>query len=135
MEKAGSLVGRVLMGLIFVLSGLFKLIGPGRMAIFMSLTPGLSRVPYELVLAMAVSAGVIEFFGGLLLMIGFHARVVAVILFLFLIPVTILFHIIPGGQVNQVNTMKNLAIMGGLLMIATLGAGGLSLDARARSLI
>lgn len=130
MEKTGSLVGRILMGLIFVLSGLFKLMSPAGTAMFMSLTPGLSRAPYDLVLAMAVSAGLIEFLGGLLLMVGFHARVVALILFLFLIPVTILFHIIPGGQVNQVNTMKNFAIMGGLLMVATLGAGGLSLDAR-----
>ncbi|HZZ06896.1 MAG TPA: DoxX family protein, partial [Candidatus Binataceae bacterium] len=63
--------------------------------------------------------------GGLLLIVGWHARLVAFIMFLWFIPVTIMFHVIPGQTIEW---EKNLAIMGGLLMVAVHGAGPFSLD-------
>jgi len=124
LNKLGALVGRILMGLIFVLPGFMKLTHLARTVAMMEKMAGMSTMVYP----QALAAAVIELVGGLLLMMGFRARAVALILFLYLIPVTILFHIIPGGQMNQINTMKNLAIMGGLLIVATQGPGGFSMD-------
>jgi putative oxidoreductase len=122
MNNIGALVGRVLLALIFTLSGFMKLIHLGGTAAMMQ------HQGIPMAGALALAAAVIEFGGGILLMIGLTARPVALILFLYLIPVTIIFHIMPGGMMNQINTMKNFAIMGGLLIVASQGAGGLSID-------
>jgi putative oxidoreductase len=124
-ENFGALAGRILVALIFVLSGLLKLAHLGGVAAMMA-AHGLPD-PGGLHL-LALAAVIVELGGGILLAIGFQARIVALILFLYLIPVTLLFHVIPGGQVNQVNALKNLAIMGGLLIVATQGGGGFSID-------
>lgn len=126
LNNLGALAGRILMGLIFTLAGLMKFTHLAGTVAMMEKMAGMSTMVYP----QALAAAIIELGGGLLLMMGFHARAVALILFLFLIPVTLLFHIIPGGQMNQVNTMKNFAIMGGLLIVATQGGGGLSIDNR-----
>jgi putative oxidoreductase len=75
----------------------------------------------------------IEIFGGLAILAGFHTRLVAWILFLFLIPTTVLFHnfwAVQGAarQGSMGEFEKNLAIMGGLLIVANFGAGAYSLD-------
>jgi putative oxidoreductase len=67
--------------------------------------------------------------GGALLIFGYHAEIIAAIMFLWLIPVTIVMHALPGGPINQIMVLKNLSIMGGLLMVAVQGAGGWSIDA------
>ncbi len=130
-ENLGALIGRFLMALIFVASGLTKFGNLGGTAQMMA-GGGLSD-PGGLHL-LALGAAIVEVFGGLLLLVGLQSRIVAFVLFLFLIPTTIIFHVIPGGLANQINAFKNLAIMGGLLMVATQGGGGLSFDgARARA--
>jgi putative oxidoreductase len=80
-----------------------------------------------------VAAMVVEIGAGLALLLGYRARVAALILFLFLIPVTLTFHHFwtytgEKQQVNQLFFMHNLALLGGLLLIMTLGAGWFSLD-------
>ncbi|HYB90014.1 MAG TPA: DoxX family protein [Candidatus Binataceae bacterium] len=122
-QDFGSMVGRVMLAIIFALSGFGKLRHLG-MTIAMMEKAGMQTMVGPLALA----AALIEFVGGLMLIAGFRTRTVAFILFLFLIPVTIIFHVVPGGMMNQVNTVKNIAIMGGLLLAATLGAGGYSVD-------
>ena len=74
------------------------------------------------------ASAIIEIVGGLLILVGFRARAGALLLFLWLIPVTIMMHAIPGGRLNQVEVLKNLAIMGGLLILATQGPGAYSVD-------
>jgi putative oxidoreductase len=130
LDKTGALVGRILLAVIFILSGATKLGHGAAMAGYMAA----HHIPGSMSELLIYVAGIIELAGGLMLVFGFHARIAAIVLFLFLIPVTILFHILPGGMANQVNTMKNIAIMGGLLMVASMGAGALSMDAmRGRS--
>jgi len=118
----GTLVGRILMALIFILSGIGKFANPAMMAAFMKM----NGVP--LVKPLLYLSAIIEVGGGALLLIGFQHRWIALLLFLFLIPVTIMMHLIPGGQMNQIEVMKNLAIMGGLLIVATRGAGAYSVS-------
>ncbi|MGH7778497.1 MAG: DoxX family protein [Candidatus Binataceae bacterium] len=124
LDKTGALVGRILIAAIFILSGATKLGHAAGMAGYMAA----HHIPGSMAEFLVYVAGIIELAGGLMLVFGFRARIAAIVLFLYLIPVTILFHIMPGGMMNQVNTMKNLAIMGGLLMVASMGPGAFSMD-------
>ena len=64
-------------------------------------------------------AALIEGLGGLMLIVGFHAEIAAVMLTLFLLAVTFLFHFDPANPMQLTQLTKNLAIVGGLLMIIT----------------
>ncbi len=75
----------------------------------------------------AVSIG-LETLGGLSLVLGLHARAGAAVLALFLIPVTLVFHV---GPEQKIQFLKNLGILGGLLQILAFGPGEISMD-RAR---
>jgi len=69
---------------------------------------------------------------GLAILIGFRIRVAAWILFVFLIPTTIMLHKfwgLPSPHLQEVQFCKNMAIMGGLLFITQLNAGAYSIDA------
>jgi len=127
LNNLGALAGRILLALVFMLSGFFKFLNLAGTAAMMD-----KAGMHTMVFPQAIAAAFIELVGGILLILGFQTRVVALILFLFMIPVTLIFHLLPGGQMNEVHTMKNFAIMGGLLMVATQGGGGLSFD-RARA--
>jgi putative oxidoreductase len=121
--------GRVLLALMFVLAGFSKLGNIAGTAGYIA-SAGL---PAATVLAVAV--GLLEVVGGLALAVGFHARWAALALGLFTILATLLFHkfwAVPAAQqsVQQLMFMKNLAVSGGMFMVAALGAGPLSIDAR-----
>jgi putative oxidoreductase len=129
LRGVGALVGRVLLALIFIMSGSAKFAHPAMFAEMM----GQAGVSAGLVMLLLYASAAIELLGGVLLAVGYQGRWVAAVMVLWLIPVTIVMHAIPGGMLNQVMVMKNLAIMGGLLMVAVQGSGGMSLDAiRAR---
>jgi putative oxidoreductase len=76
---------------------------------------------------------------GLLIVIGYRARIAAFLMFLWFIPVTILFHFLPfraaaahgdamAAMAQQINFMKNTSIMGGLLLLTSFGSGAWSVD-------
>ena len=126
-----SLAGRILMSAIFIFSGI------GKMAAFSMYTGYASaRLPMP---SVAIAAAiVVEVLGGLAILAGFQTRTAAWIVFLYLIPTTFVFHnfwALEGAAKmdNQAHFFKNVAIMGGLLILAANGAGGASVDAsRAR---
>ena len=77
-------------------------------------------------------ATVIEIGGSICLISGYRAREAAFIMFLYMLPLTLLFHnywaasgMLAGAQ--ETHFRKNLAIMGGLLMLAYAGPGPWSL--------
>ena len=75
----------------------------------------------------------IELGGGLLLALGWKARWAAAALLLFLIPTTLIFHQFWGidpklAQMQKIHFLKNVAIMGGMLMVLAIGAGAWSVD-------
>jgi putative oxidoreductase len=125
-SNGGALLGRILMSVIFLVAGLSKFSNMARTEHYMA-AMGMAA---GIVPVLAVIAATIELLGGLSLILGFKVRYAAVILFLFLIPVTIVFHVIPD---QPIHVMKNIAIMGGLLMVASQGPGAFSLDDRLRS--
>jgi putative oxidoreductase len=123
------LFGRIFMAVVFLISGLFKVAGYGQ-SVGYAATKGLPLAGVAIGCAAAV-----EILGGLAVLVGFKVRIAAWLLFLYLIPTTLVFHNFwtLGGferQDNMSHFLKNLAIMGGLLLLAANGAGAYSLDAR-----
>ena len=123
------LVGRVLLALIFVTSGYGKLAGLEGTAGYIA-SAGL---PWPT--ALAAAAGLFELLAGLALVVGFKARWAALALGAFTLLASLLFHAYwaaPADQqfVQQLMFMKNLAIAGGLFIVAALGADRLAFDAR-----
>lgn len=124
-----ALVGRILLALIFILSGYGKLTGFTGTAAFMT-SKGL---PFAEVLA-AVSIAV-ELGGGLAIAFGWKAREVAALIFLWMIPVTLIFHNPLGldpalAKQQMIHLEKNLAIMGGLLGLFAFGTGRFGLETK-----
>jgi putative oxidoreductase len=75
---------------------------------------------------------VVQFLGGVALLVGFRIRIAAWALFIFLIPTTIMLHRfwgIPSPHSPEVQFFKNMALMGGLLFVANSEAGAYSVDA------
>lgn len=121
------LLGRILISVVFILGGIGKITG-------FSMEEGMVAAKHLPLPAVALGiALVIELLGGLAILFGVFTRVVAWILFIYLIPTTFLFHnfwAMSGMDHvdNMIHFEKNLAIMGGLLILATLGAGAFSID-------
>lgn len=128
-QNVAALIGRVLLGLIFILSGFNKIGGFAGTAGYMAS----QGMPFASVLA--VGAIVVELGGGLMLLAGWKARWAAAALFLFVIPATLIFHAFwaadPAQAQNQfIHFMKNVSIMGGMLMVVAMGPGAFSVDER-----
>ena len=128
LQPSGLLLGRCLLGLIFILSGSGKIAGFTATAGYMA-SKGLPLPEVLLIPTILIELG-----GGLLLVLGYQTRWAALALFLFLIPVTLLFHNFWAAAPDQVRNQmihfeKNLAIMGGMLYVVFMGAGRYSLDA------
>jgi len=122
-------IGRVLLALIFIVSGFGKLAGLEGTAGYIA-SKGL-----PLPTLLALGAGVLEVVGGIALAVGFQARWAALALAVFTFIATIVFHnywAMPADQqfVQQLMFMKNLSIVGGMLVVFALGAGPVSFDAR-----
>lgn len=130
LQQFAPLVGRTLLALIFIFAGFHKITGFEGTAGYMA-SHGLP-MPQVLLVATIV----IELIGGLMLLIGWQAKLAAAAIFLFLIPATLAFHafwtVNPADAMllqNQMNHfMKNLAIMGGMLYIVAYGSGPFSLQ-------
>jgi putative oxidoreductase len=79
-------------------------------------------------------SGVLALAGGLSILFGFHAHPGAWLLLLFLLPVTLLIHKFWSvsdpkmAQMQQIMFLKNITMMGGVLLISQFGAGPLSVD-------
>ncbi len=118
--------GRLLIALIFLLSGFSKIASP-------TMTIGyISAMGLPAPMALFLLATVIEIGGGLLLLIGFQTRLAALLLAVFCVAAAFGFHHNFADQNQMIHFLKNLAMAGGLLQIVAFGAGSLSLDARGR---
>src|SRR5439155_25893937 len=132
LERYGMLAARILMSQIFLISGLMKIIDWSGTEDQMA-GRGMFWIPLFHVASMLVELG-----AGLSLLLGLKARLGALVLFLFLIPVTLTFHNFwtytdPKEQkVNMLFFMHNIALMGGLLVLLAAGPGPISLDRRMR---
>jgi len=128
-----SLIGRLLIVYIFATSGIAKIFDWSGNVQYMN-TRHLPLIPLLLAIAMLV-----EVVGSICLVTGLYARAAAFIMFLYLTAVTVLFHnywafsgMLAGTQ--ETHFRKNLAIMGGLLMIAAQGPGNWALGRKSAKL-
>jgi len=126
LEQYGPLAARVLLAQVFIVSGFGKLKAFTATAAFMA-NLGIPAPQAMLVLTITLELG-----GGLLLLLGWQARWLAIAFFGFTFLTAIVVHPFwsadaqsVGGQLN--NFMKNLAIMGGMLYVVVHGPGPLSL--------
>lgn len=128
------LAGRILLGLIFVLSGLGKIPGFSGTAGYIA-AKGLPLPELLTALTIAVELG-----GGLALVFGLYTRWAALALAAFSVLAALVFHdfwAVPEAQkmAQNINFMKNLSIAGGMLVLAAFGPGALSVDARRLSAV
>ncbi|OWU85761.1 membrane protein [Oceanicola sp. 22II-s10i] len=122
--------GRALLALIFIVSGFQKITGYAGTQGYME-AMGVPGALLPLVI-------LVELVGGIALLIGWQARIAAVLLAGFSLLSGLLFHLIPGlaaegmeAQMQMIGFMKNVSIAGGLLMIVALGAGAVSVNREA----
>ncbi len=117
-----ELLGRIFLALVFLGSALSQITEFAATEDYMA-AQGMPAPGWFLVGAISL-----ELFGGLCLVLGYRVRAAAVALIVFLVPATLIFHFDVANQEQMVHTMKNLAILGGLLVVASHGSGSVSLD-------
>ena len=122
-----TLIGRILIGIIFVMSGVNKILTPDATQQYM-VSHGLGTLTTGLYIA----AIIVEIGAGACLLIGYQTRRAASLLLFFMIPTTLLFHINFADQNQTIHFLKNLSMSGGLLYVLAHGAGPISVDARER---
>jgi putative oxidoreductase len=127
-KPAASLFGRILLSLIFLLSGLTKVLDWNGTAAYMA-SKGMPAIPFFLTIAILFELG-----AGTCLLFGIQTRWASLALVFYLIPTTLVFHNFwsatgPEYQNQMHHFLKNLAIMGGLATVVAYGAGSLSIDA------
>jgi putative oxidoreductase len=118
------LLGRILIGAPFLMSGLSKL-GAHDNTVGYIASAGLPAAALAFFIAVAVEAG-----GGLLLIAGYRARLVSLVLAVFSLATAVFFHHNFEDQNQMIHFLKNVMMAGGLLQITYFGAGAWSLDAR-----
>lgn len=120
--------GRIGIALIFLLAGAHKLMN------FDIYHKMLADKGFQYIPIVIFIAAFIEILGSLSVILGWKTRWGAILLFLFLIPTTLIFHnfwdyVEPAARdLQMVMFFKNLAILGGLLYIIAFSAGGISID-------
>jgi putative oxidoreductase len=117
-------VGRILIAVIFVISGFGKISAP-------EATQGyIASVGMPAPLLAYIGAVIVELGGGILLILGYRARLVAAIMAIFTVVAALYFHHAFGDQNQMVHFLKNISMAGGLLQVVAFGAGAFSLDNR-----
>lgn len=115
-------LGRLLLAALFIQAGWGKIAGYAGTAGYMA-SAGVPGFLLPLVI-------LTELGGGLLLVLGWQTRIVALLLAGFTVLASLLFHANVADPMQMLMFMKNLSITGGLLMVVAHGAGAVSLDAR-----
>ena len=121
-QNLSAPLGRLLLSLIFVVSGVGKIGAYAGTQAYMD-SMGVPGVLLPLVIAL-------EILGGLAIIVGWQARIAAFLLAGFCLLSAVLFHGNIGDQGEQIQFLKNLGLAGGFLLIVAHGAGAWSLDNR-----
>lgn len=136
-----SIIGRILLGAIFILAAINKIMYWDESVMTLQTTlenwksyggpnalfGGISLIQQHLDFSLGLALG-FEMLGGLLVLIGVVPRFGAILLILFLIPTTIVFHpfwymIPPERDTQLISFMKNLSILGGVFLVFAFGSG------------
>lgn len=120
-----QLVGRVMLALIFILAGVGKIQDPAGTVGYMQAmgVPGILLWPTI----------ALEILGGLAIVVGFQTRIAAFALAIFSIAAAVIFHRNFADQMQMILFLKNIAMAGGLLLLAVGGLTAYSLDAKKKN--
>ncbi|MET1025953.1 MAG: DoxX family protein [Dongiaceae bacterium] len=124
MTNIAALVGRILIVIIFLLSGFAKITD------FNGTVAYIASVGLPMPQACAIIAIIVEVIGGLCILVGFQARFAALIVAIFCVVAAFAFHLNFADPNQKVNFLKDLAIAGGLLQIFAFGPGAYSIGYR-----
>ena len=125
MSTIAAVIGRILIALIFIVSGAGKVFNPAQYEVMIT---GVGMPA-----GLAMPTGIFEIVAGLCLVVGLMTRLTAVLLFGFVALATLLFHNRLTDPLQQTMALKNLAIMGGLLLVFAHSQMWWSYDAMRRS--
>ncbi|MBX7494917.1 DoxX family protein [Qipengyuania sp. 6B39] len=114
MATIAAILGRILLGALFIFAGFGKVMDPAGTAAYMEAE---SPIPGSL----AFAAGVFEIVAGLVLASGFMTRITAALLIGFTAIATLFFHEQVTDPTQAAMALKNLAVIGGLLMVFAYG--------------
>ena len=109
MSTIAAVIGRILIALIFIVSGAAKVFNPAQ---YEAMITGVGMPA-----GLAMPTGIFEIVAGLCLVVGLMTRLTALLLFGFVAFATLLFHNRIDDPLQQAMALKNLAIMGGLLLV------------------
>ncbi|MDX2212009.1 MAG: DoxX family protein [Oculatellaceae cyanobacterium bins.114] len=115
------LIARILLSVLFLVSGINKVLHPAATQDYMA-AAGMPLTGLFLIAAIALEIG-----AGLSVLLGYQARWGAIALIGFTALATLIFHTNLSDQLQQIMFLKNLAIIGGLLMIVQYGSGTIAL--------
>lgn len=136
MTDGAQLVARILISIVFVLFGFFQftnIAGYSANPSILRFVATTGHIFSPVLIAYLVAA--IDLFGGLLILAGFQTRPAAIVLMIFVALTLYFAHAFwtmegPARAANQAHFFKNLTLIGGLLLLATLGPGRYSFDGR-----
>ncbi|MBM4338688.1 MAG: DoxX family protein [Deltaproteobacteria bacterium] len=117
-----SLIGRVLLVLIFLNSGI------GKIGNFEGTAQYMAKFGMPYTSFFLFGAIVFELVGSLSIILGYFTRFGALLILIFLVPTTLIFHTNFGDRIQMIMFMKNVSMFGGCLLLFATGAGRLSLD-------
>lgn len=120
LQEGSVLLGRLLLSLIFIISGVGKIMGYAGTQGYME-----SMGVPEFMLPIVI---ILELLGGIAILIGFKTRLFALLFIGFNMVSALVFHSDFGDQTQMTMFMKNIAIAGGFLMLFAHGAGSYSVD-------
>jgi putative oxidoreductase len=124
MNDAAAAFGRLLLSVIFLLSGFQKL------GDFSGTVGYMGMLGLPLPTLAALVAIIVECGGGILLVVGWQTRLVGLVIAVWCIATALVAHSNFADQGQMIHFLKNLAIAGGSLQLFAFGAGAWSLDAR-----
>jgi putative oxidoreductase len=124
LDRAPALIGRILIAVIFIFSGLGKVATPDATIGYVTAV----GVPAPLL--GYIAATVLELAGGVLLVVGYQTRLIALLLAAYSIITALIFHHAFGDQNQMFHFLKNVAMAGGLIQVVAFGAGAYSFDNR-----
>ena len=124
-----ALIARILMSVMFLVSAISKITG------FDGTVGYIGSVGLPMPTALAAAAAAVELLASIAMIIGWKTRWAALALAVFTAAATVFFHnfwAMPASEqmMQQISFVKNLAVIGGLLLLASAGPGAWSVDRR-----
>ncbi len=122
LNKYFPLISRILISAIFIISGI------GKITNFQATLGFMNSVGFPITIVFLILAIIFELVGGISILIGYYSKIGSISLIIFTILATLIFHINFADQNQIIMLLKNLAIIGGLLLIVVNGSGPFSVN-------